>query len=322
MSRKPARFFSHSHQAPRLNVGLLSLCLLTLAPMLACLGGVIWHEWKVAQNARIQIPVQDQLSQSQQWQSELMPLLCAMIFAVLGVFFLAGWMTQRKKQEYAYFAAFSFLQGVGQFCAVDWMQQLLGASFLSELRVVLLVWEGSLAMLLGLALARTRASWMAMAVFTTVLVTSMLLLAPWISLPKATLANWEKYLFQVFVPLAYARGAAACLIQWNVLSQRRAFANLGQEMSLRIAQRRRELGTLGFGFLTVGALYAAQALFFSSADAWMRVFRLSHLVLLIACYGAGWMQNRLRDDARLVLRLMRHKNPAANPESENVKKAG
>jgi hypothetical protein len=266
--------------------------------------------------------VADKLIQSQQWQSEIMPLICATVFAVLGVFFLVGWMTQRKKQEYAYFAAFSFLQAVGQFSAVDWMQQLLGATFLSELKVVLLIWEGSLAMLLGLALARTRASWMVMAVSTAVLATSAFLLAPWISLPLATLAKWEKYLFQVFVPLAYARGAIACLIQWNVLSQRREFASWGHEMSHRIAQRRRDLGILGLGFMTVGALYAVQAMFFSSADAWMRMFRLSHLVLLMGCYGAGWMRNRLRDEAGQVLRLTRIKGPVTNAEWQDVKKAG
>jgi hypothetical protein len=266
--------------------------------------------------------IAEKLIQSQQWQSELMPLICATIFTVLGAFFFTGWLTQRQKQEYAYFAAFSFLQAVGQFCAVDFVQQFAGTALLSELKVVLLVWEGSLAMLLGLALARTRASWMAMAVSFAVLVTSALLLAPWISLPLATLAKWEKYLFQVFVPLAYARGAMACWIQWNVLFQQQELATLAPGIRLRVNQRRQDLARLSFGFLIVGALYAIQAALFSSADAWMGVFRLTHFVVLIACYGSGWMQNRLHDDAGKVLRLTRHKASSETSESSDLQKAG
>jgi hypothetical protein len=249
--------------------------------------------------------VADKLIQANLWERKLIPLICATVFGVLGILFFTGWLIQRRKQEYAYFAAFSFLQAVGQICAIDFMQQVLGSSFLSELGVVLLVWEGSLAMLLGLALARTRASWMVMAICATFLATSVLLLAPWISLPAATLAKWELYLFKGFVPLAYARGALACFIQWNVLSHRRAFVSLGFEKSVRAMQRRRDLRRLTLGFFGVSILYFFQSEFVSNADPRMGVFRLTHFVLLITCYGAGWIKNQLRDDVHAVLRLTR-----------------
>lgn len=247
--------------------------------------------------------IADDLLQAHHWEAEIEPLMSATAFGILGALFFFGWLTQRRKQEYAYFAAFAFLQTGMHVCEVDFVQQMIGSHWMSLARLSFLLWEGSLAMLLGFALARTRASWMIVAVAITAFASCVPFASDLLSISIGNLASWQRYLFKVFVPLAYCRGAFACLIQWNVLSQRRVLASMEQIMGLRMSKRKRDLRRLGLGLLFVGALYAIQALFYSTTDGAMGLFRLSHFFILLVCYGAGVFEDRLRNQLQPVTQV-------------------
>jgi len=213
----------------------------------------------------------DRLIQARHWKNELEPFFCATVFGVLGCLFLMGWLIQRRKQELAYFAAFAFLQALMHLCRIDFVERALGYRLATQAHTVFLLWEGSLAMLLGFSLARTRGSWMGATIGATLLAS--------LALFVLAAASWQKYLFQIFIPLAYARGALACLIQWNVLSQRKMLAT-GNVAS---AGRREDLRRLGVGLLVIGASHALQAMFFGPSG----LFRLAEFVILLSCYAAG-----------------------------------
>lgn len=243
--------------------------------------------------------IADDLIQARQWETELEPLICATAFGVLGSLFFFGWVTQRRKQEYAYFAAFAFLQSWMHVCGIDFVQQMIGVHWMSLGRLSFLVWEGTLAMLLGFALARTRSSWMIAVVAITTALSLIPFAASWMPFSIGSLASWQKYLFKAFVPLAYARGGVACLIQWNVLSQHRHRQMIASNYPVTdtrvipcIMRRSRDLRRMGLALILIGALFALQATLYSMSDGAMGLFRLSHFLILLACYGVGEIEER------------------------------
>jgi hypothetical protein len=254
--------------------------------------------------------IADDLIQARQWENELEPLICATAFGVLGSLFFFGWMTQRRKQEYAFFATFAFLQSWMHVCEIDFVRQMIGIHWMSLGRVSFLLWEGTLAMLLGFSLARTRSSWMIAVVSMTATLSLIPFAASWMPFSIGSLASWQKYLFKAFVPLAYARGGLACLIQWNVLSQRRLMSRLMPRMQ----RRKRDLRRMGLALIFIGALYAVQAVFYSSIDGAMSLFRLSHFLIVLACYGVGVMEERFQSSQERV-------TETAQPDLQDIRKA-
>jgi hypothetical protein len=231
--------------------------------------------------------IAESLKRTHFWKARSLPLICATLFAALGAAFFFSWLSDRKKQECAIIAACAFFQALMQVCAIDLVHELMDERFWNLAQVILLLWEGSLGMLLGFAFARSRGSWMLGIGLTAVLSSSIPCSVFFFSSRSAILLSWQIYLFRWMLPLAYARGASACFIQWNVLAHRKTVVSQGPVLSACMIRRKNELLRLGSTLVLIGALYAIEGCVLSSTDSRMSVCRILNFMLLLIAYAAG-----------------------------------
>jgi hypothetical protein len=148
--------------------------------------------------------------ESQPWILMYSNLLVAALF-----FFF--WFSARKKQEYWYLAMYSLVHGFLQLTLIDFVFRDYTMAIIRASDFVGRMYEGSFAMLLGLAYARVRID-----IFHKLV--PVLLVLPIIAIGLAAgntdlLVSFNSMANNIFVPLCLITGIFACVSQWFYLKQ-------------------------------------------------------------------------------------------------------
>lgn len=249
-----------------------------------------------------------ELTQKILWNNHSGPLLFSLVYLSIGSFFLIAWFSGSRKQEYAFFAAYVFLQALMQMNSLDSVRALRSTLFWNELNLGLLVGEGTLALLLGLSFSRVRRSWMGPLVVVSIIVGALpfILRTP----SYTTVAFWESQIFRWFIPVAYIRGGFSCLIQWHWLRRWKRDGSL--------ALRQGVLLKMGAGLCLVGILAFVESWFMTPTDFNLSYFKLTHVGILLSIYISSNLQERRRFYHSLKGPAKQHAVPL-NPEE--LKKA-
>jgi hypothetical protein len=241
-----------------------------------------------------------ELTQKILWNNHSGPFLFSLVYLSIGSFFLIAWFSGSRKQEYAFFAAYVFLQALMQMDSLDSVRSLRSTLFWNQLNLGLLVGEGTLALLLGLSFARVRRSWITPLVITSIVVGFLpfLLRSP----SYVAVAFWEAQIFRWFIPLAYLRGGVSCLIQWHYLRRWRRDGSL--------ILRQNTLLKMGLALSLIGTLAFAESWFLTPNDFNLSYFKLIHVGILLSIYIGSNLQERRRFYHSFKGSRKQHEQPA------------
>lgn len=225
-----------------------------------------------------------ELTQKILWNNHSGPLLFSLLYLSLGAFFLIAWFGGSRKQEYAFFAAYLFLQALMQMNSLDSVRSLRSTLFWSQLNLGLLVGEGTLALLLGLSFARVKRSWILPLVVISIIAgfVPFMLRAP----SYASIAFWEAQIFRWFIPIAYFRGGFSCLIQWHWLGRWKRDGSLEKRQALLLK--------MGLGLPLIASLAFVESWFLTPNDFNLSYFKLLHVSVLLMIYVGANLQERRR----------------------------